>query len=103
MSFESQSRLEPTGVWTKIGENISQIGLNTRDLNKDVSDLGTVRDTSALRYKFNSLMLTIKRERLKEKRDDTQKIVVATKELLQKPFDKEDKIKVIKISFNLSN
>jgi hypothetical protein len=49
MSFETQSRVEPTDVWSKIANNISQVGVNTRDLNKDISDLGTTRDTSALR------------------------------------------------------
>jgi uncharacterized coiled-coil protein SlyX len=66
----------------KIIENISILNTNVRDLSKLVDDLGRVSKD------FRSI-----RNSLRNKREETQRIIFETKNLLQLPYSKEEKIK----------
>ena len=46
---------------------------------------------------YSENTLTETRNKLKQKREDTTQLVLDTKELLSKPYDKTDKVKVEKI------
>ena len=48
---------------------------------------------------YSENTLTETRNKLKQKREDTTQLVLDTKELLSKPYDKNDKVKVEIILF----
>jgi len=81
-SATSSSRSpDPTDDFGRITKNINSINLAVRELEKMVNEIGTSKDGKKLRTD------------LKQKRDDTVKVRMETKSLLDKEVNQNEKVK----------